>query len=317
MQQSGIAVQSDALGPNSEIRWFSCPMPALPEDWDWKTNQGFCRTTGDSTAANQKTGTPGATREDRRWLQTALKSEGFDPGPADGQFGPKTQAAIKAWQRSIGQAATGQLTDSQMRRLLPQRWKDAQQTKPAQQAKATAGGGWKAPAPTTAVEPQTTEAPAETEAAAIAALSPKCAELTINQLNEPVRDGADSARWCWHNLDEQQGCYVSVLRWKIEHNRERTTVPPFRWSWTGDCRGGKLIRGTLTTSIGDEGKSQGGPIADGLRNGHWVHWYKAGVKDEEGSYVDNKRDGRWTNYYTSGTFANYECYRAGKEIVCN
>jgi hypothetical protein len=33
-------------------------------------------------------------------LQTALKSAGFDPGGADGAFGPKTQAAVLAFQRA-------------------------------------------------------------------------------------------------------------------------------------------------------------------------------------------------------------------------
>ena len=138
------AVQSDALGENSEFRWFACALPRLPEDWDWKTNRGYCRTAKESAAARRKGGgsgdVPSATREDRRAIQTALKAEGFDPGPADGQFGPKTQAAIKAWQQSIGQEQTGQLTANQMRRLLPGRLEEPEQ---AQQATATAGGSKK------------------------------------------------------------------------------------------------------------------------------------------------------------------------------
>ena len=78
-----------------------------------------------------------ATRDDRRALQTALKSEGFNPGPADGIFGSGTRAAVKEWQESIGQAATGELTDEQVRLLLPRR-----QQAQAAVAEPAAGGVW-------------------------------------------------------------------------------------------------------------------------------------------------------------------------------
>jgi cell wall-associated NlpC family hydrolase len=40
-------------------------------------------------------------------LQTLLKSKGFNPGAADGVFGPKTKAAVLAFQRSQGITADG------------------------------------------------------------------------------------------------------------------------------------------------------------------------------------------------------------------
>lgn len=63
----------------------------------------------------------GAVRLDpgeRLRIQGALAAEGFDPGPADNQFGPKTRRAIQAWQRANGYAATGALTARQAQALL-------------------------------------------------------------------------------------------------------------------------------------------------------------------------------------------------------
>ena len=55
---------------------------------------------------------------ERRRIQAALAAEGFDPGPADGQYGPKTRRAIQAWQQAKGLAATGELTTRQAEALL-------------------------------------------------------------------------------------------------------------------------------------------------------------------------------------------------------
>ena len=55
---------------------------------------------------------------DRRWIQEELAAKGFDPGPVDGQFGPKTRRAIKAWQEAKGHAITGELTKGQFETLL-------------------------------------------------------------------------------------------------------------------------------------------------------------------------------------------------------
>ncbi len=49
--------------------------------------------------------------------QELLKKAGFDPGPADGQIGPKTSAAIKAFQRRLGLDETGKISDELIVRL--------------------------------------------------------------------------------------------------------------------------------------------------------------------------------------------------------
>lgn len=57
-------------------------------------------------------------RAERRRIQTGLTAAGFDPGPADGLFGRATREAIRKWQASRGQAATGYLDADAARTLL-------------------------------------------------------------------------------------------------------------------------------------------------------------------------------------------------------
>lgn len=51
----------------------------------------------------------GLNRAGRGQIQQGLRSEGFDPGGADGQFGPRTRAAIRNWQSARGARGTGYL----------------------------------------------------------------------------------------------------------------------------------------------------------------------------------------------------------------
>ena len=48
-------------------------------------------------------------RSARRQIQQGLAAGGFDPGGADGLFGPRTRAAIRRWQSSRGARSTGYL----------------------------------------------------------------------------------------------------------------------------------------------------------------------------------------------------------------
>ena len=51
----------------------------------------------------------GLDRAARRQVQEGLQAAGFDPGGADGMFGPRTRSAIRSWQTSRGARATGYL----------------------------------------------------------------------------------------------------------------------------------------------------------------------------------------------------------------
>ena len=81
----------------------------------------------------------GLDRAARRRIQLGLRSAGFDPGGADGLFGPRTRAAIRAWQSSRGVRATGYLDG------------------PAVEALRTAGGS--APAVTAQAAPAPAQVP--------------------------------------------------------------------------------------------------------------------------------------------------------------
>lgn len=47
--------------------------------------------------------------EEIKKLQEALKAKGQDPGPIDGMMGPKTRAAVKAFQEASGLKTTERL----------------------------------------------------------------------------------------------------------------------------------------------------------------------------------------------------------------
>ena len=55
----------------------------------------------------------GLDRPARRLIQQGLNNEGFDAGPPDGLFGPRTRAAVRGWQEARGLPATGYLDGSQ------------------------------------------------------------------------------------------------------------------------------------------------------------------------------------------------------------
>ncbi len=50
-------------------------------------------------------------------VQNALTALGYEPGPADGLYGARTRSAIQSFQRDVGLAADGQVTEALLERL--------------------------------------------------------------------------------------------------------------------------------------------------------------------------------------------------------
>jgi hypothetical protein len=71
-----------------------------------KTTAPATTTTPAATAPNQ-TLSPGATGAEVKNLQLSLTALGYNPGKADGSYGPSTQAAVAEFQKANGLAADG------------------------------------------------------------------------------------------------------------------------------------------------------------------------------------------------------------------
>lgn len=59
----------------------------------------------------------GAQGEDVKLMQLALKRHGFDPGPVDGDFGPRTEASLRAFQAAKGLKADGVTSEATWKAL--------------------------------------------------------------------------------------------------------------------------------------------------------------------------------------------------------
>jgi peptidoglycan hydrolase-like protein with peptidoglycan-binding domain len=60
-----------------------------------------------SVQTNRRTLRLGSKGDDVQFVQTVLEVHGFGPLAKDGDFGPKTEAAVKKYQRDRGLSADG------------------------------------------------------------------------------------------------------------------------------------------------------------------------------------------------------------------
>ena len=328
-RQAALAQCLSRGGPGCMVRVWGCNGPVVEED----------------LRLNRAT---------RRQIQFGLRSAGFDPGGADGLFGPRTRAAIRNWQSARGARSSGYLDGPQVEAL---RSRGVGQPLAPAGAVATDAGGvevvfWQSV--------QNSTNPADFQAYLGRFPNGVFSELAQNRLGALRRTGAvfrpaptcarqPAGAACWQEVSLQPGCYV----WNPARQPGSTAT------WTGECTGGFTQgTGTLTwawdgnwqTTTGRmvDGKANGhavfrfadggvqeGPVVDGEPNGRWLlrfpdggveegplvdgerhgHWvHRSSSFIHEGPYVDGKRDGLWVTRMEGRTEEVSTLYRNGERV---
>ena len=246
-------------------------------------------------------------REVRVLVQRGLAVLGFDPGPADGLFGPRTRAAIWDWQAAKELDTTGYLT-------LPE-------------AEALAAVGAEA-SESLDVE---FEEPAEREPDGTEAETATAPSGSRNQVLYFPTCGTDDAEpdGCWVALTSPAECVI----WLPNDDAD---FSPWRYgthTWSGECDDTSRAsgRGTLNYEAEIENGSgwtdiSSGEFVEGKQHGHWTGRVYASsgtqFRSEEGwvkgfqydvHYVNSLPHGRMRTEYPDGT-SNVREFRNGELV---
>ena len=131
-------VGSLCTAPDGEPGTYSGSESVLPVHEEQEAQTTVTETDDESLQDAQTTvagpDDEGLAREDRVLIQQALNALGFDAGPADGIFGPRTRSAIFEWQSASGHAATGYVTREQAAALAAVVTSADQEQQPRQEA---------------------------------------------------------------------------------------------------------------------------------------------------------------------------------------
>ncbi len=202
----------------------------------------------------QMTGTGPAdeslTREERVLLQQTLSALGFDVGPADGVFGPRTRAVIHEWQNASGHEATGYITREQFASL-------------------TAGDAL----PDRELEPQQGTADDRSENVLVFGLDagPKCAGMSEgSSCWKELADKPGCHSWDGHFVPSQTVAWSGTCREGMALGEGTLTVTDGDWSFemTGTLDWGRP-NGHWVVRFPD-GDVWEGPFVDGEMHGRWV-----------------------------------------------
>ena len=204
------------------------------------------------------------TRALRLQIQRGLASLGFDVGPTDGIFGPRTRAAIWDWQGAKGHEATGYLTRKQAEAL-------AVTGREAHTDSSTQSRGKSEH--TSRVQPQIL-------------YFPTCGT------NQGGSDG------CWRELSSPAGCVVWIGAYSTLPPFGSSFTKGETVTWSGECHDSSLAYGQGVLKAGKW--TSIGQLVEGKRQGQWIERdLDRGVF--EGSFVDSKRRGRWLFRWSDGT----------------
>ena len=211
-------------------------------------------------------------REERVQLQQALTVLGFDAGPADGIFGPRTRAAILEWQNASGHEATGYVSREQAASLLAVNASPDREKEPRLEAADNQSGDVLIFGPAT---------------------GPKCTE-----------QGGASGGHCWRELANKSGCFF------LDRPFDDYEYYEIRFNWSGACLNSTADgSGMLTESGNFDGDdsflgvswvaASKGEMIRGMKQGHWSYRgrgkYVDGVEtdcSERRQFIGGKKNGR-------------------------
>ena len=289
---SGCAVVgSQCAGPGGEVGTWSgsesvLVMPEEPRDRTVREAGGRDGPKQSGAARDES-----LTREQRIRVQRGLAALGFDAGPPDGMFGPRTRSAIWEWQQAKGLEATGYLTQDEAEALAASAGEDRGERTSQEVSSGGRSGN---------------------QVLYFAAAGPKC-------------QGMPEGSSCWQEISNKPDCYV----WNTHFNPSRDVE--WSGECSGDTAHGRGLlhwSGADSSFQGTgeivHGKRQGhwvrrwadgsvseGPYVDGKRHGHWVSRNADGSTDWEGPYVNGEENGHWVIHYTNGSRFEGE-FRDGK-----
>ena len=277
----------------------------------------------------------------RRQIQQALRGAGFDPGGADGLFGPRTRAAIRSWQSAQGARPTGYLDAPQFEAL-----RGRGSRPPASQGAAVADSGglevvfWQSiQNSTNPVEfeayleqfpngvfralPQVRLAALRGSTGGATAAAGQGVAGTVTPASGPrvsaapasvsgTTLAADARRLSGVAVRPSQtcagkpagaACWMEISEQPGCHLWNRELPPGATATWTGDCAGG-FAQGPGTATWVWDGNRQAatGRLVDGKMNGHWVIRWADGTVDE-GPFVDGEENGHWVWRHPNGNEA--------------
>ena len=275
----------------------------------------------------------------RRQIQQVLRSAGFDPGGADGLFGPRTRAAIRNWQSARGARSTGYLDGPQVEALRGRGgsrppasagaatldsgglevvfWQSIQNsTNPVEfeaylqqfpngvfrvlaQARLAALRGSTGGATTTAGQGVGGTVTSPSGTRVSGAPASLSGTTPVAGARRPSGAAVRPSQTC-AGKPAGAACWMEISEQPGCHLWNPGLAPGATVTWTAQCAGGFAHgAGTMTWVWDGNRQTETGRLVDGKRNGHWVIRRSNGTVSE-GPFVDGEENGHWVWRYPDG-----------------